>query len=324
MKNIFKKLACTALSGVLLVSAVSFASAAKSKITTRDIDKTNPMFRLYNPNSGEHFYTKDMAERDYLSKLGWRYEGAGWTAPKTSKTPVYRMYNPNAGEHHYTLDKSEKDMLIKAGWNYEGIGWYSDDNKATPVYRQYNPNAWANNHNYTKNKSENDNLVSLGWKYEGMSWYGVEEMPVENPAIPEEIKPEKSVENKPKEEEIIDFTEDDVEKIATELGLKYNRELNTDNAGWAGVNGRGYMLSEIDNLADVKGFILAFQAVAKNTIIKECRLISITPENFNETFMLNPEKYPNLRSIGGNAQWGIDEDFEMIKNGAKCYIFCYR
>ncbi|MGP1544301.1 MAG: hypothetical protein ACTTIO_05010 [Candidatus Fimenecus sp.] len=316
MKNILKKLACTALSGVLLVSAVSFGSAAKSKITTRDIDKTNPMFRLYNPNSGEHFYTKDMAERDYLSKLGWNYEGTGWTAPKTSKTPVYRLYNPNAGEHHYTLDKSEKDMLIKAGWNYEGIGWYSDDNKATPVYRQYNPNAWANNHNYTKNKAENDNLISLGWKYENIGWYGVEEMPVENPAIPEEINP--------KEQAITDFTEDDVEKIATELGLKYNRELNTDNAGWAGVQGRGYFLSEIENLSDVRGFIKAFQELTKRQPITECRLIIITPENVEYTYLLNPEKHNGLLSIAGNNKERIEKEISDIKEGkTQDYIFCY-
>ena len=131
------------------------------------------MYRLYNPNSGEHFYTKDMAEKNHLVSLGWKYEGIGWTAPSYSNTPVYRLYNPNAGEHHYTLDKKEKNNLVKVGWNYEGIGWYSDDAKGVPLYRQYNPNAFACNHNYTKSKVENDWLVSLGWKYEGIGWYGV-------------------------------------------------------------------------------------------------------------------------------------------------------
>ena len=131
------------------------------------------MYRLYNPNSGEHFYTKDMAEKNHLVSLGWKYEGIGWTAPSYSNTPVYRLYNPNAGEHHYTLDKKEKNNLVKVGWNYEGIGWYSDDAKGVPLYRQYNPNAFACNHNYTKSKVENDRLVSLGWKYEGIGWYGV-------------------------------------------------------------------------------------------------------------------------------------------------------
>ncbi len=131
------------------------------------------MHRLYNPNSGEHFYTADVNEKNNLVSVGWKYEGIGWTAPKTSDKPVYRLYNQNGGEHHYTLDVSERDFLVSVGWKYEGIGWYSADTNGIPLYRQYNPNAFANNHNYTADKSENDWLVSLGWKYEGIGWYGV-------------------------------------------------------------------------------------------------------------------------------------------------------
>lgn len=71
-----------------------------------------PMYRLYNPNSGEHFYTKTTSERDHLRSVGWRYEGIGWQAP-TGGNPVYRLYNPNAGDHHYTLLASERDHLKK-------------------------------------------------------------------------------------------------------------------------------------------------------------------------------------------------------------------
>lgn len=129
------------------------------------------MFRLYNPNSGEHFYTASENERDYLVSLGWNNEGIGWIAPTKSNTPVYRMYNPVAGEHHYTMDASERDGLVSVGWNYESIGWYSDDSQEFPLYRDYNPNQFANNHNYTTSKDEHDWLVSLGWRWEGYSWY---------------------------------------------------------------------------------------------------------------------------------------------------------
>ena len=131
------------------------------------------MYRLYNPNSGEHFYTSDWSETTYLSSLGWRYEGVGWYAPTDSSTPVYRMYNPVAGEHHYTPDAAERDMLVDAGWNYEGEGWFSDDAHTTPLYRDYNPNAFANNHNYTVDVNEHQYLVSLGWRDEGIGWYGL-------------------------------------------------------------------------------------------------------------------------------------------------------
>jgi hypothetical protein len=131
------------------------------------------MNRLYNPNSGEHFYTADTNERDHLVGLGWRSEGMGWVAPKKSSTPVYRLYNPNAGDHHYTTSATERDKLVSVGWRYEGIGWYSSDAKSVPLYRQYNPNARTGTHNYTTSEGENDHLVSLGWRGEGIGWYGV-------------------------------------------------------------------------------------------------------------------------------------------------------
>ncbi len=135
--------------------------------------KTVEMYRLYNPNSGEHFYTAKSKERDALVKVGWKYEGIGWYAPETSKTPVYRLYNENAGDHHYTMKKAERDALIKIGWKDEKIGWYSDDNEEVPLYRQYNPYAVSGSHNYTTNKKENDALVKIGWIAEGIGWYGV-------------------------------------------------------------------------------------------------------------------------------------------------------
>ena len=131
------------------------------------------MYRLYNPNSGEHFYTSNQSERDMLIGVGWSYEGIGWTAPSSSNTPVYRLYNQFGGEHHYTTDVSERNYLISIGWNDEGIGWYSDDDHTVPLYRQYNPNAYANNHNYTTDVSENNWLVSIGWRAEGIGWYGL-------------------------------------------------------------------------------------------------------------------------------------------------------
>lgn len=135
------------------------------------------MYRLYNPNSGEHFYTASVYEKNSLIDIGWLYEGSGWKAPKSSSTPVYRLYNPNAGDHHYTVNVNEKDSLVSVGWNYEGIGWYSDDAEGVPLYRQYNPNAKAGAHNYTVNANERDNLVSLGWNDEGIGWYGVSGLP---------------------------------------------------------------------------------------------------------------------------------------------------
>ena len=139
---------------------------------------TREMYRVYNPNSGEHFYTASTKERENLVKAGWAYEGVGWIAPGSSSTPVYRLYSGT--DHHYTTSKKEMEGLKAKGWKDEGIGWYSDDSKRVPLYRQFNPNvkpsAKRNNsgsHNYTTSKSENDKLVKAGWKAEGVGWYGV-------------------------------------------------------------------------------------------------------------------------------------------------------
>ncbi|MCH4013916.1 MAG: 5'-nucleotidase C-terminal domain-containing protein [Solobacterium sp.] len=133
------------------------------------------MYRVYNPNSGEHFFTSAKTERDHLISLGWKDEGTGWKSPEKSDTPVYRLYNANGGEHHYTADAHEKEVLVSLGWKDEGIGWYSDEAKGTPVYRAYNPNEKANNHHYTANAAEDKYLIRIGWHDEGIAWYGLAE-----------------------------------------------------------------------------------------------------------------------------------------------------
>ena len=135
------------------------------------------MFRLYNPNSGEHFYTASPVERAATIAAGWLDEGYAWTAPVKSNTPVYRLYSGT--DHHYTTSEVERDYLMSIGWSDEGIGWYSDDAKGVGLHRLFNPNvdlsAPTNNsgsHHYTTSDVERDNLVSLGWSYENVGWYG--------------------------------------------------------------------------------------------------------------------------------------------------------
>lgn len=131
------------------------------------------MYRLYNPNSGEHFYTKYANERDTLRRAGWQFENVGWVAPD-SGDEVYRLYNPNNGDHHYTLAPLERDVLVKAGWRYEGVGWYSDKNKTIPLYRVYNKNnLGAGSHHYTTSAAEKNNLLKHGWKDENIGWYAL-------------------------------------------------------------------------------------------------------------------------------------------------------
>ncbi len=130
--------------------------------------------RLYNPYSGEHFFTGYAREKDELVGVGWNYEGISWYAPQSSGVPVYRLYNQYTGDHHYTADNDERDYLIEVGWNDEGIGWYSSELLSTPLFRLYNPNAlMAGAHHFTADEAEKDYLAGLGWKPEGIGWYGM-------------------------------------------------------------------------------------------------------------------------------------------------------
>ena len=139
-------------------------------------DKVVELHRLYNPNSGEHLFTIDVREKDFLDANGWDYEGVSWTAPEIFDLPVYRVYNPNNGDHHYTLDEREAAVLTSIGWEYEGIAWYSNAHgQGTPVYRTYNPNAnQAGSHHFTQSRKETEHLISKGWLGEGIAWWSAE------------------------------------------------------------------------------------------------------------------------------------------------------
>lgn len=152
-----------------------YASAHSRTIDINDLDiRDGVMYRLYNPYTGEHFYTASPEETVVLAGIGWSYEGVGWTAPEAG-IPVFRLYNPYApgGDHHYTASAEECESLESVGWIYENVGWYSDYGERVALYRQYNPNAESGAHNYTASKEENDALVSLGWHEEGIGWYGI-------------------------------------------------------------------------------------------------------------------------------------------------------
>lgn len=156
--------------GMVFLFAVSISEIGVA--TNRVGTDAQVMYRLYNENNGEHFYTSSSSERDFLRQSEWKFEGAGWQAPNSGNN-VYRLYNPNAGDHHYTLSANERDGLVRFGWKYEGISWYSDNNETQPVYRAYNPNAFTGTHNYTISQEEQNGLIKSGWQDESVGWYGV-------------------------------------------------------------------------------------------------------------------------------------------------------
>ncbi len=168
MKNKTSKIS-TVFAGMCCASLLFTAPVlADDQVEIAGLD----IYRLYNENTGEHFYTSGSNEKDALVQAGWVFEGVGWVAP-TEGEPVYRLYNPNAdgGDHYYTINREEADSLVALGWLM--------DNDAKPVfysggeinlYSAYNPNAKSGAHNYTTNRAEQDALIGAGWMYDQVAW----------------------------------------------------------------------------------------------------------------------------------------------------------
>ena len=138
---------------------------------TVEIRQVTHMLRMYNPYTGEHFYTGSEEERDNLVAVGWNYEGVAFTFPGNTGAPVYRLYDPATGEHLYTMDEEEKATLEAAGWNYEGIAFNSAYDTEAVQHRLHNPYATVGAYHFTFSEEEMNNLIAAGWEYQGIGWY---------------------------------------------------------------------------------------------------------------------------------------------------------
>ena len=138
---------------------------------TVEIRKVTHMFRMYNPNTGEHFYTGSEVEKGNLVAVGWQYEGVGFTFPANTGAPVHRLFQPSTGEHLYTMDEDEKAKLMADGWNYEGIAFNSAYDTEAVQHRLHNPNATVGAYHFTFSEEEKQNLINVGWEYQGIGWY---------------------------------------------------------------------------------------------------------------------------------------------------------
>lgn len=128
-----------------------------------------PVYRMYNPSSGKHYYTQSSTDRTNLLKKGWNCEGTGWTAPSTSNLPVYQIYN-HQGDHFSTTNEARAAALVKLGWAWNNGGkpvFYSGG--SVKVYVAYNPRSGS--HNYTSSLSEQTSLIKSGWQNEGVAYY---------------------------------------------------------------------------------------------------------------------------------------------------------
>ncbi|MCB2187328.1 MAG: VCBS repeat-containing protein [Deltaproteobacteria bacterium] len=96
---------------------------------------TVALHRLYNPNSGRHYYTRNNGERDALVALGWLFErDEGYLFTSAALAPadaveVYRLYHPVIGTHLYTKNAFEADWVVAnlPPWELQSsLGWAYD------------------------------------------------------------------------------------------------------------------------------------------------------------------------------------------------------
>lgn len=98
------------------------ANYVREGVAFQGADSGAIVYRLYNPNAGQHMYTSDYKEASELARAGWKPETVTFASARSGKE-VYRLYNPNTGSHHFTTDAKERDDLKRAGWKYEGVAW---------------------------------------------------------------------------------------------------------------------------------------------------------------------------------------------------------
>lgn len=69
------------------------------------------MYRVYNPNNGEHVFTTNAGEKDTLVKSGWKYEGIGWYAPKGAYARGTR--NNRIKGDYWTQENGKEEAIIR-------------------------------------------------------------------------------------------------------------------------------------------------------------------------------------------------------------------
>ena len=131
----------------------------------------NPIFRLYNPHSGNHHFTASRNEYDTLGTIEWIREGLAWYGEDDSGVALFRFFNPNAsgGTHHYTSSTEERVRMVSDGWVYEGISWYGvNSGPYEPTVKQ---SGWVNNGGATFYGDKNGNYVRSWQQIDGNTYY---------------------------------------------------------------------------------------------------------------------------------------------------------
>lgn len=119
------------------------------------------VYRLYNRNTSDHYFTIDVIERNTLISHGWVDEGVAFSVTSDASIPVYSYYNSKTGCHVFSTNDSEKDTLIAKGYEYEKERFKLDSDGNVNIYRLRNKS--NDKYHLTIDLDEYSRLTRSGW-----------------------------------------------------------------------------------------------------------------------------------------------------------------
>lgn len=161
---------------LLNIERAAFADRAESLN-----DLTPGVYRFYNTQTGNHFFTANNDEATTVAgRAGFSFEGKAFVRnvfDDSNSVLVHRFWNDATGTHFYTANASEATDLREAGngFSYEGVAYRGFSQKTadtTELYRFYNKETGS--HFYTADIAEMENVkVNLAGQYnfEGVAYY---------------------------------------------------------------------------------------------------------------------------------------------------------
>lgn len=155
-------------------------SVASALIEPPDADNSAfQVYRFYNSQTGSHFFTTSLAERNSVIENldAMSFEGNSFDSNVTdvNGTAVFRFFNFGNNAHFYTANAGEAAGLRQdSNFRDEGISYYASNdasNGGTELFRFFN--TLNGTHFYTVSAAERDNIIStLGhYNYEGTAFY---------------------------------------------------------------------------------------------------------------------------------------------------------
>jgi hypothetical protein len=168
----------------------SESTEGRASIHTELKSTPKPLFRLYRPERGVHFYTCSDMER-FLSVVFDGFipegtEGEFFPTQVAGTVPVYRLFQPALASHLYTTDPFEWEGAITlGGFIPEGVSGYLYPLPlpgTVPLFRLYH--FGLADHFYTTQPVDLEAAAAAGYVVESILGYVVPEGTVEGPDRP--------------------------------------------------------------------------------------------------------------------------------------------